>query len=76
MTPALPPGERIYAIGDIHGCLPLLKQLLAKIDAECAADGVTARKIFLGDYIDRGLYSRETIDYLLRCFDWYSSQCC
>ncbi|MDR3450383.1 MAG: metallophosphoesterase family protein [Alphaproteobacteria bacterium] len=63
--PGLPPDSRLYAIGDIHGCLPLLKDLLQKIDDECRAANVTARKIFLGDYIDRGLYSRQTIDFLL-----------
>jgi serine/threonine protein phosphatase 1 len=65
MTPTLPSGIRLYAIGDIHGSLPLLKLLLEKIKAECAKDKIPSRKIFLGDYIDRGLYSRETIDFLL-----------
>jgi len=56
---------RLYAIGDIHGCLPLLQNLLEKIEEDCKGSDATVRKIFLGDYIDRGLYSRQTIDYLL-----------
>jgi len=60
---SLPDGQRLYAIGDIHGRLDLLKALVAKINAD--AGDVPARKIFLGDYIDRGIYSREVIDYLM-----------
>ncbi len=50
-----PPGERLYAIGDIHGRLDLLDELLALI----ATDGVgrgdaLVRLIFLGDLVDRG----------------------
>ena len=32
--PSLPAGLRVYAIGDIHGRLDLLNQLLALIDAD------------------------------------------
>lgn len=66
-TPSAPPDTRLYAIGDIHGCVELLKRLLGKI-AEDAAEHPTASKelIFLGDYIDRGLGSREVIDCLMR----------
>jgi len=63
--PTLPAGLRLYAIGDIHGCLDLLRTLVEKIDRDSQNANVTVRKIFLGDYIDRGLHSREIIDYLL-----------
>ncbi|HVI99015.1 MAG TPA: metallophosphoesterase family protein [Sphingomonas sp.] len=52
---ALPPGERAYAIGDVHGCRDLLEDLLARIDQDDAARGpATTHLILLGDLIDRG----------------------
>jgi len=53
--------ERILIIGDIHGCLDLLKRLMEKINWDAKKD----RLIFLGDYIDRGKDSRGVIDYIL-----------
>ncbi|MGE3623590.1 MAG: metallophosphoesterase family protein [Bdellovibrionales bacterium] len=62
---ALPPNLRLYAIGDIHGRSDLLGQLLEKIARDSEAKGGTARLVFLGDYVDRGLYSRQVIDRLI-----------
>jgi serine/threonine protein phosphatase 1 len=64
--PSLPAELRIYAIGDIHGRLDLLDELLARISSDIALRP-TARPlyVFLGDYIDRGSASRETIDRLI-----------
>ena len=64
--PSLPAELRIYAIGDIHGRLDLLNELLARISSDIALRP-TARPlyVFLGDYIDRGSASRETIDRLI-----------
>jgi serine/threonine protein phosphatase 1 len=54
-APALPPGERVYAIGDIHGRRDLLDALIAAIDADDAASGpAKTTVILLGDLIDRG----------------------
>ncbi len=61
---AIPDGERVYAIGDIHGCDGLLNALLALIDDDAA--GVISRLVFLGDYVDRGAGSRAVIDLLLQ----------
>jgi serine/threonine protein phosphatase 1 len=63
----LPAGLRIYAIGDIHGRLDLLDELLTRISSDIAVRP-TMRPvcIFLGDYIDRGPSSRETIDRLIK----------
>jgi serine/threonine protein phosphatase 1 len=62
----LPAGLRIYAVGDIHGRLDLLDQLLARIDADLARRPAERPVyVFLGDYIDRGSWSRETIDRLI-----------
>jgi serine/threonine protein phosphatase 1 len=62
-----PPDCRLYAIGDIHGRLDLLTALHGDIQADRKArphDGKDV-VIYLGDYVDRGPYSREVIDYLL-----------
>lgn len=55
----------IYAIGDIHGRADLLEKLLDRIDADAADFNGTKHIVFLGDYIDRGLQSRQVIDTLL-----------
>jgi serine/threonine protein phosphatase 1 len=64
--PSLPPELRIYAVGDIHGRLDLLDMLLARL-GEDLVKRPAERPIFLflGDYIDRGAQSRETIDRLI-----------
>jgi len=64
--PSLPAELRIYAIGDIHGRLDLLNELLARISSDIALrPTVKPLYVFLGDYIDRGSASRETIDRLI-----------
>jgi diadenosine tetraphosphatase ApaH/serine/threonine PP2A family protein phosphatase len=65
--PSIPADLRIYAVGDVHGRLDLLDQLLSLIDADIALRP-TSRPlhVFLGDYIDRGAFSRETIDRLIQ----------
>jgi diadenosine tetraphosphatase ApaH/serine/threonine PP2A family protein phosphatase len=64
--PALPPGIRIYAIGDVHGRRDLLDELLARTSADIASrPAARALYVFVGDYIDRGSASRETIDRLI-----------
>ena len=58
-------GARAYAVGDIHGRLDLLDQLLARIEADAASR--PARKtwaVFLGDLIDRGPESAGVIERL------------
>ena len=62
----VPDGERVYAIGDIHGRLDLLRALLAQIDAD-AAGRAPARTtiILLGDLVDRGPDSAGVIDTAL-----------
>jgi serine/threonine protein phosphatase 1 len=64
--PSLPAGVRIYAVGDIHGRLDLLNELLMRIHDDIASrPTIRPVSIFLGDYIDRGPSSRETIDRLM-----------
>jgi serine/threonine protein phosphatase 1 len=50
----------IYAIGDIHGCLPQLKELMAQLPLKSEDE-----LVFLGDYIDRGPDSKGVLDYLV-----------
>jgi serine/threonine protein phosphatase 1 len=65
-VPAVPTGQRVYAIGDIHGRQDLLEQLLAKIDADNVQRGSAETHIvFLGDLVDRGPDSKGVIDTLL-----------
>lgn len=59
----VPAGQRIYAIGDIHGRIDLLDALLAKIEADNAGRApCQARIIFLGDLIDRGPSSAQVVE--------------
>jgi serine/threonine protein phosphatase 1 len=62
----LPEGIRIYAIGDVHGRADLLEQVFSRIDAHMAAHPVDKPiQVLVGDYIDRGPYSREVLDRLI-----------
>lgn len=62
----VPDGVRVYAIGDIHGRADLLAQTFARIDADEARRPVDRSiTVLLGDYIDRGLQSRQVIDLIL-----------
>lgn len=66
MPAALPPGLRIYAIGDIHGRLDLMDELHGRIVADAAARPIArCRLVYLGDYVDRGPDSRGVIERLL-----------
>jgi serine/threonine protein phosphatase 1 len=54
-------GERLLAIGDIHGCFDTFCELVEKKIRITKSD----RLVLLGDYIDRGNKSREVIDYII-----------
>lgn len=64
---ALPPNvgndRRVYAIGDIHGRLDLLDQLLGMLVADNALRPARQRSlVLLGDLIDRGPHSAQVIE--------------
>jgi serine/threonine protein phosphatase 1 len=63
----IPAGRAVYAIGDVHGRLDLLDDLLARIrrDADRHPADKARSLVFLGDYIDRGSESRGVIERLL-----------
>ena len=61
-----PEGERIYAVGDIHGRFDLLQMLAAAIEEEQRSlPPARPTAVFLGDYVDRGPESRAVIDWLI-----------
>src|SRR5690349_20812930 len=64
-APSGPPRRRAYVVGDVHGRLDLLDQLLEQIHAELAERPVEeALLIFLGDLIDRGPSSAQVVERL------------
>ena len=56
----------IYAIGDIHGCLNELTSLHKKILTNDKFKVKEDLLIYLGDYIDRGLKSKQVIDQIIK----------
>lgn len=63
--PQIPEGQRVYAVGDVHGCVDLLDELVALIDADDAARGpAQTTLIFLGDIVDRGPASAAVVERL------------
>jgi serine/threonine protein phosphatase 1 len=65
---AVPAGQAVYAVGDVHGRADLLDELLEQInrDADGHPEDEVRRVIFLGDYVDRGTGSKAVIERLLR----------
>jgi diadenosine tetraphosphatase ApaH/serine/threonine PP2A family protein phosphatase len=63
----VPPGVCVYAIGDIHGRADLLQVLHRQIqaDADQLTPGTEKLALYVGDYVDRGLESRQVLDLLL-----------
>ena len=57
---------RLYAVGDIHGCLTHLTRLVEKVPFD-PEDTI----VFIGDYIDRGEDSKGTVEFLLHFREEY-----
>ena len=67
---AIPEGQRVYAIGDIHGRDDLFAELLDLIRAYTAARGpARVTLILLGDLVDRGPQSAEVVERAIRLRD-------
>ncbi len=64
--------EKIFAIGDIHGCLGPLRELVSKIGADATRDTL----LFIGDYIDRGPAGPAVVDYILGLQKQFSKLIC
>ncbi|GAA0314733.1 metallophosphoesterase family protein [Sphingomonas oligophenolica] len=68
--PSLPPGERVYAIGDVHGRADLLARMIGMIEADVAGrDEALVHLIFLGDLIDRGPASARVVEIVRALLD-------
>ncbi len=61
---ALEPGRRIYAVGDLHGRIDLLEQLVRLIRGDLEGWRGRSQVLFLGDYVDRGEESAAAIERL------------
>lgn len=55
-------GEKIFAIGDIHGCADRLRELLERIPYREGIDTL----VFMGDYINRGPESAQVLELVCR----------
>jgi serine/threonine protein phosphatase 1 len=65
-APAVPAGTRLYAVGDIHGRIDLLRALSQLIHQDAFRRQAPRNVVvYLGDYVDRGADSRGVIDALL-----------
>ncbi|MCK4986535.1 MAG: serine/threonine protein phosphatase [Desulfobacterales bacterium] len=53
--------QKIFVVGDIHGCFDKLCALMDKIPINNTRDQL----IFIGDYIDRGPSSFDVVNYLI-----------
>lgn len=66
LAASVPAGEAVYAVGDLHGRLDLLDDMLDQIRRDADAFHAERRWIvYLGDYVDRGPDSRSVIDRLI-----------
>jgi serine/threonine protein phosphatase 1 len=55
--------EKIFAIGDIHGCLFKLEKMISLLRNTIDRDNDTL--VFIGDYIDRGPDPKGVVDFVL-----------
>jgi serine/threonine protein phosphatase 1 len=69
--PTIPPEQRVYAVGDVHGRIDLLEQLLVLLEHDNAKRGQAQTiLVFLGDLIDRGPDSRGVVTRVRAGVDW------
>jgi serine/threonine protein phosphatase 1 len=62
----LPPTQRVYAVGDVHGCLDRLAALHEQIADDLATRPIeSATLVHLGDYVDRGPETAQVIEWLV-----------
>jgi serine/threonine protein phosphatase 1 len=66
VQPGVPEGSRVYAFGDVHGRDDLLAALLAEIGHDVRRRPLAkATVVGIGDYIDRGPWSRQVVERLV-----------
>jgi serine/threonine protein phosphatase 1 len=64
--------NKIFAIADIHGCLEKLEDLIEVIAVNPKKD----KLIFIGDYIDRGNFGREVVEYVISLKNKFKNVIC
>ena len=64
--------NKIFAIGDIHGCFDQLQALIKNLDIDQQCDSL----VFIGDYIDRGCAVKEVVDYMIKLRSEYKNIVC
>ncbi len=64
--------NKIFAVGDIHGCLHKLERLIRDIKADPARDTL----VFIGDYIDRAAGGKDVVDFVLSLKRTYQNVIC
>lgn len=64
--------SKIIAVGDIHGCFHTLETLIEELQVDFDRDTL----VFVGDYIDRGLYSKEVVKRLRDLQECMTSKRC
>ncbi|MET0137529.1 MAG: metallophosphoesterase family protein [Sphingobium sp.] len=71
-------GVRVYAIGDVHGRLDLLKSLLEQIVTDSGKRGAVdrLRLVMLGDLIDRGPQSAQVVDLVMAMREAFDGMTC
>ena len=76
--PSIGADRRVYAIGDIHGRLDLLVDLLDRIgrDDWRRKHREDTTLVLLGDYVDRGPQSREVIDFIIKLREQWPNMTC
>jgi serine/threonine protein phosphatase 1 len=57
--PLSAPLEQYWVIGDVHGCMFTLEDLIKKLPKD-------AKLIFVGDLVDRGKHSKEVMEFVLQ----------
>lgn len=57
-------GTTLCAIGDVHGCITLLRDLVDHLRTGVPLHGRTGCLVLIGDYVDRGPASLETLAYV------------
>jgi serine/threonine protein phosphatase 1 len=64
--PAVPAGERVYAIGDVHGCLQTLDELIyAIVRDDLQRKPKRTTLVLLGDLVDRGPDSAGVVERVI-----------
>jgi serine/threonine protein phosphatase 1 len=66
----VPDGMRVYCVGDIHGRDDLLDQMAERVASDIDDRSFDhAVTVFLGDYVDRGLGSKQVVERFV-CSEW------